>query len=260
MQTGTDQLSSMENFELTEEQKLLIAQNRQKALKRKVDCVEESRIAAAALAKDSLSCQCIIADTGQICGISPVAKDLLLTFGESCCDSCRHLTDDFGLINKSDVASQFLLPQDSIKMMKFSTKINPRNSGFAPMKLYLRKHAMEKSFKRWGDADGLLREIDRREKDRFDRGLADCKDALDLSRNFDVSAGGEFSNGGECSSVSDLLSRSKEDQLAVVAVKEELPAAEKSRGAKAKANSIAQKRSAQLSKMMLAIRDIKPTG
>ena len=251
-------LSNMESFELTEDQKHLIAQNRQKALKRKVDCVEESRVAAAALAKDSLSCQCIIAATGQICGISPVAKDLLLTFGESCCDSCRHLTDDFGLINKSDVASQFLLPQDSIKMMRFSTKINPRNSSFAPMKLYLRKHAMEKSFKRWGDAEGLLKEIDRREKDRFDRGLADCEDALDLS--FDVSSGGEFGNGGECSSVSDLLSRCKGDQLPVATIKGELPAVEKSKGAKAKANSIAQKRSAQLSKMMLAIRDIKPTG
>lgn len=249
----------MEVFELTEEQKQRIALNRQKAIKRKIDCVEELRIAAAALAEDSLSCQCIIEATGLICGTTPVAKDLLLTFGESCCDSCRHLTDDFGLINKTDVATQFLLPQDSIKMMKFATKINPRNSSFAPMKLYLRKHAMEKSLKRWGDIDNLLKEIDRREKDRFDRGLADCEDALELSRRSDDSVGGESNHRGECSSVSDLLSRNKGDQVVVAGGVQEFPIADKPKGRKAKFSSVTQKRSAQLNKMMLAIRDTKPT-
>ena len=156
---------------LTEEQKARIASSRQNALKRKLQVAEEVKLAEAALKEDCSSCQCVIDTAGSLCGAKPVAQDLLLIFGESCCEACRHLTDDFGLINKTDLASQFLIPQDSIKMMKFTTKLDPRNSAFAPMKLYLRKHAMEKSMKRWGDAAGLLRELDRREKERSVLGL-----------------------------------------------------------------------------------------
>ena len=249
----------MEEIELSVEQKERIALSRQKALKRKLEVVEEQKAAESALANDSLSCQRLNDETGLLCGNQPVAKDLLLTFGESCCEICRHLTDEFSLLNKTDVAAQFLLPQDSIKMMPFATKINPRNSSFAPMKLYLRKHAMEKSFKRWGDAEGLLREIDRREKEKFDRNLVDCENALELGRDIDSSL--EFNNGGGCNSIADLLSaqseqdRDNRDKDIAPTEGEDM---NKKRGRKAKLNSVVQKRSLQLGKMMAAIKSAQP--
>lgn len=229
--------------ELTDEQKQRIALNRKNAQKRKLEVAEEEKIAEENLANDAMSCQVIDSSTGLLCGGQPVSKDLLLTFGESCCERCRYLNDDYTLINKSDVMSQFLLPQDSIKMMKFSTKMNPRNSMFAPMKLYLRKHAMQKSFKRWGDADGLMQELDRREKSRFDRGLAECDGALD--------------NGGddEDISVPDLISSCHTGNVTDLQSDEGV----KKKGRKAKVSSVTQKRSAQLSKMVLAIRNTNET-
>ena len=225
-----------EDFELTEEQKERMEINKQKALKRKLEIVEDAKVLTAEKANDPMSCQVIDPTTGQACGTQPVAKDLLLTFGESCCERCRHLSDDYTLMNKSDVAAQFLIPQDSIKMMKFATKNNPRNTMFAPMKLYLRKHVTEKSFKRWGDADGLMKELDRRGKEKFDRGLQECEGALDkgLDDNDDdiqpiLGNGiGEYSTEGV-----------------------------RKKGRKAKISSATQKRSAQLSKMITAIKDTK---
>jgi hypothetical protein len=234
------------DVQLTDEQKQRIALNRKNALKRKLEVAEEEKIAEETLANDSMSCQVTDSSTGQLCGGQPVSKDLLLTFGESCCERCRYLNDDYTLINKSDVVSQFLLPQDSIKMMKFSTKMNPRNSMFAPMKLYLRKHAMQKSFKRWGGADGLMQELDRREKSRFDRGLAECEGALE--------------NGSDDDGISapDLISSSRNGIVGEKGGPQTNDGTQK-KGRKAKVNSVTQKRSAQLSKMVLAIRDTKET-
>lgn len=230
------------DVDLTEEQKQRIALNRKNALKRKLEVAEEEKIAEENLANDSMSCQVTDPSTGMLCGGQPVSKDLLLTFGESCCERCRYLNDDYTLINKSDVMSQFLLPQDSIKMMKFATKMNPRNSMFAPMKLYLRKHAMQKSFKRWGDADGLMKELDRREKSRFDRGLAECEGALENGSDDDGN------------SAPDLISSS---HIGIITEGRGLETGEgiQKKGRKAKVSSVTQKRSAQLSKMVLAIRN-----
>ena len=225
-----------EEYELTEEQKERMAANKQKALKRKLELVEEAKNSLAEKADDPMSCQVIDPTTGIICGTQPVAKDLLLTFGESCCERCRHLSDDYTLMNKSDVATQFLIPQDSIKMMKFATKNNPRNTMFAPMKLYLRKHVTEKSFKRWGDADGLMKELDRRGKEKFDRGLLECEGALDK---------GVDDNGDD----NQLILGNEVGEFPTEGVQK--------KGRKAKPNSAMQKRSAQLSKMMVAIRDTK---
>ena len=236
------------NSEITEEQQKRIAANRENALKRKLEVADEAATSLKKLENDMLSCQYVDLATGSICGAQPVAKDLLLSFGESCCERCRHLTADYELINKSIVASQFLLPQDSIKMMKFVTKNNPRNVMFAPMKLYLRKHAMEKSLKRWGDADGLMKELDRREKDRFEQGLAECEGALDNDKDDEV----------DYSSLNFMNESNKsilKGELAEESNKVDGDA--KKKGRKAKVNSASVKRSAQLSKMVLAIRNVK---
>lgn len=236
----------MQHYELTEEQQKRIAANRENALKRKLEVADEAATSLKNLENDLLSCQYVDHATGSICGAQPVAKDLLLSFGESCCERCRHLSADYELINKSVVAAQFLIPQDSIKMMKFVTKNNPRNVMFAPMKLYLRKHAMEKSLKRWGDTDGLMKELDRREKDRFEQGLAECEGALDNDKDDDDSS-------------LNFMNETNKSILPVESAEESnrVDGDARKKGRRAKANSASVKRSAQLSKMVLAIRSVK---
>ena len=113
------------------------------------------------------------------CGSKEVVASMLDDFGELVCASCKALCkDDFALINKGDSMSRYLVSDDTMKILKFTTKPNPRNTMFAPMKLYLVKHVREKAMKRWGDEQGLLNELDRREKERFERGLRECEDAL----------------------------------------------------------------------------------
>eukprot|EP00596_Hydrurales_sp_CCMP1899_P004306 CAMPEP_0119034402 /NCGR_PEP_ID=MMETSP1177-20130426/1391_1 /TAXON_ID=2985 /ORGANISM="Ochromonas sp, Strain CCMP1899" /LENGTH=235 /DNA_ID=CAMNT_0006991813 /DNA_START=142 /DNA_END=849 /DNA_ORIENTATION=+ len=230
----------MENIEreLSEAQKERIELNRQKAVKRKREAEETKKIEAVDTAEGTLCCQYTTADNETVCGNEPIAKDLWDIFEEQCCETCRHLNDDYGTLNQTDVSSKYLIPVDSIKMMKFSSKINPRNAGFAPMKLYLRKHAREKSFKRWGNEEGLLKELDRREKEKFERGLADCEDALEPDEG-DSSLLASLSNENSSSSVS-----LDDDQEEGVQKKKK----------KAKISSAQQKRSAQLGKMMLAIK------
>jgi hypothetical protein len=91
--------------------------------------------------------------------------------------------------------TRYLVSDDTMQILKFTTKVNPRNHLFAPMKLYLLKHVRQKSYKRWGDAQGLINERDRREKEKFDRGLRECEDALAL-KDKDRDQDGE-DDGGE---------------------------------------------------------------
>ena len=134
-----------------------------------------------AAAEESRRCGYIHPDTEERCGSCDIVKSLYDDFGEAICESCKaHCPEDYTLINKSDSMSRYLVSDDTMQILKFTTKANPRNHLFAPMKLYLLKHVREKSFKRWGDAQGLISERDRREKERFDRGLRECEDALVL--------------------------------------------------------------------------------
>jgi hypothetical protein len=134
-----------------------------------------------AAAEESRRCDCAHPETGERCGSSDIVKSLYDDFGETVCEACKAQSpEDYTLINKSDSMSRYLMSDDTMQILKFTTKVNPRNHLFAPMKLYLLKHVRQKSYKRWGDAQGLINERDRREKEKFDRGLRECEDALAL--------------------------------------------------------------------------------
>ena len=155
---------------LTDEQKERIEKNRALALQKRKDAEEKEA---------SKRCSYVHPETGDPCESRDIVPSLYADFGELICLSCKNLCkDDYTLINKSDSMARYLVPEDTMRILKFTTKKNPRNPKFADMKLYLVKHVREKSFKRWGDAQGLLNELDRREKDRFERGLKECEDAL----------------------------------------------------------------------------------
>ena len=88
--------------------------------------------------------------------------------------------NDYDLINKSDIATQYLLSDDSISLLKFIEKPNPINSRYKPMKLYLRKQARIKSFKRWTDEAGLNAELEKRKNLKLSK-IKDDVDEIDFS-------------------------------------------------------------------------------
>ena len=88
--------------------------------------------------------------------------------------------NDYDLMNKSDIAAQYLLPDDSISLLKFIEKPNPINTRYKPMKLYLRKQARIKSYKRWVDEEGLNTEIERRKNLKISK-IQDDVDTIDFS-------------------------------------------------------------------------------
>ncbi len=90
--------------------------------------------------------------------------------------------NDYDLINKSDIAAQYLLPDDSISLLKYIEKPNPINTRYKPMKLYLRKQARIKSYKRWVDEEGLNAEIERRKNLKLSK-IQDEVDTIDFSSN-----------------------------------------------------------------------------
>ena len=89
--------------------------------------------------------------------------------------------NDYDFINKSDISTHYLLPDDSISLLKFIEKPNPINTRYKPMKLYLRKHARIKSYKRWTDEAGLNAEIERRKYLKISK-MKDDVDNIDFSK------------------------------------------------------------------------------
>ncbi len=69
---------------------------------------------------------------------------------------------------------EFLLPDDTISLFKSVDKPNPKNSMWRPMKLYLRKHAREKAYARFGGAEGLAQEKEKREQLKFSKQLKEA--------------------------------------------------------------------------------------
>ena len=165
----------------TSEQKAVIDQNRLRALKRKSEF--DARNISVNTAKspkfDELTCPFIDPDTMTECGSKDIFIDYQRDFDEIICQRCKFKSTDYSLINKVEAAKQYLLSEDVLRGMNSCSKANPRNSSFAPMKLYLLKHVRRNSFERWGDEEGLLAERDKREKVKFDRYEESCADVLD---------------------------------------------------------------------------------
>jgi hypothetical protein len=129
---------------------------------------------------NNLYCQYINEDE-KICGNSQIDMTIYDSFNEKICLSCKNKSNDFDYMSKSEVSIQYLLPQDSILLMKFINKPNPRNKGWASMKLYLRKHAKVKSYKRWNNEEGLQNEIERRGKEKYERDYQNTSSVLSNS-------------------------------------------------------------------------------
>mmetsp|Transcript_4890 Transcript_4890/g.6747 ORF Transcript_4890/g.6747 Transcript_4890/m.6747 type:complete len:197 (-) Transcript_4890:30-620(-) len=112
--------------------------------------------------------QVLCQNKDNLCDSTSIDPLLWKEFGENICSICKRKTSDFDLISKGEVRSAFLIPEDTIKMMKYMEKSNPHNSHWTPMHLYLRKHAKEFAIKRFGSLAAMEFEKHKREQKKFE--------------------------------------------------------------------------------------------
>jgi DNA repair protein len=148
--------------ELSEEQLARLRQNKALALERKRKRDAELEEASK---KAELVCE-VCSEREQ-----PLVTKLQEGYGVNVCAECRDKTDDYDVLSKSDVLTEYLLPEDLLKFLPHTTRENPHKSNWAPMKMYLRKMVREKSYERWEDDKGLQAEKARRQTLKYDRDL-----------------------------------------------------------------------------------------
>jgi hypothetical protein len=140
--------------------------------------------------------------SGTVCGqaITHIERDTYYEpFGEAVCHTCKQKTE-FDLLSKDQVRSEYLIPLDSIGHMKYSAQPNPRNPNWTPMRLYLRKHAIERAIKRFGTLEALDADITTRGPSTVDRDLTATDNFFEKAKlNL-------LSNGGSSASKQDPIS------------------------------------------------------
>ncbi len=100
----------------------------------------------------------------ELCGNThnQLDKTLLSAFELRVCLQCKRETNEFDLITCEDVKKEYLLPDGTIRTLRVHKKPNPRNSSWAPIKLYVRREAIRRSLERWGNFEILETERRRR--------------------------------------------------------------------------------------------------
>lgn len=159
-QQTTNSSSPISKSSLTEEQKEIIETNRLKALARRQAISETPEKSETTISQPCLECFTAAPD-----------RVYVDTFGEYVCNPCKRALREYDLISKSDVCSNFLVTESTVRLMPFILKDNPKNPHWTQMKLYLRKHAMMKAIERWGSEDALEAEKTRRMKEQYERDL-----------------------------------------------------------------------------------------
>lgn len=148
--------------ELSEEQLAACRQNKALALERK-----RKRDAELEEASKKAEAVCEVCSERE----QPLVTKLQEGYGVNVCAECRDKTDDYDVLSKSDVLTEYLLPEDLLKFLPHTTRENPHKSNWAPMKMYLRKIVREKSYERWENDKGLQAEKARRQTLKYDRDL-----------------------------------------------------------------------------------------
>lgn len=124
----------------------------------------------------------VIQDDGSTCSKKPVVPDLFENFDECVCHDCKAKAgDDYRLISRAECMSQYLLPEDTVKCMKSQKKNNPHHAGWTPMRLYLRKHAINLSIQRFGSVEALEVEKKKRSTAKFEKTLKETENILSKS-------------------------------------------------------------------------------
>lgn len=88
------------------------------------------------------------------------------------CLRCRsEAEEDFAYVVKETLKNEYLLSDYLIGTMKYVTKPNPHNARWAPIKLYLRKHAESQAVAKWGSLEALREELRQRQRKQFERSV-----------------------------------------------------------------------------------------
>jgi len=176
---------------LSEEQLERVAANKKGAEKRRIEKALEA----------SSGCQkCASGD------VMPMYRDV---FAERICRRCAASEDDWELLNKSSVAAEYLLSEDTIRHLRHSVKDNPHRKGWAEMKLYLRRHARIESHLRWGGDAALIAEKERRESLKLEKELTRAVASVGSSSgdaSKDARSAGEYDGFGH-STTSNILAQ-----------------------------------------------------
>ena len=155
-----------------------------------MDADQKARIAAnkaAALAKlaakkkrksDEASTQQKRPRTADDCDTCGALADAAFrtAFSIQTCNACRRRDPSLDLLNATDAARTYLLPQATLKCLPTLERANPRQPTWTPMRLFLRRHLVEHANRRWGDEAGLEAERKRRAAAKVKRDDAKAKD------------------------------------------------------------------------------------
>lgn len=149
---------------LSEEQKQRMEENRKRALE----------LLARKKVQDAKP-KCQHYETCRSEGIDQVIFDV---FGELVCSVCKLHDPSYALINRAEANSVYLVTDDALKTIKFQTRDNPHHSSWTPMKLFLRKHVIELSVKRFGSLEKMEEVKKERESVRYEKSLEKTSDLL----------------------------------------------------------------------------------
>lgn len=148
-----------------DEKRALIAKNKAAALIRRAVAKEKEA---------ELSKVC------QTCSSDEVLKMYQEVFAELICKRCAAHDEDWQMMNKTSATATFLLPDDTFRHLKFKATDNPHRKGWAEMKLYLRRHLRIEAEQRFGGAEKLTQERQRRDAKKLHRDLASAKEQASM--------------------------------------------------------------------------------
>jgi len=101
------------------------------------------------------------------CGTIELDFLFLKTFGTRVCFKCKEkLPEKYSLLTKTECKEDYLLTDPELRdeeILPHLLKANPHKSTFANMMLYVRYQVEEFAWKKWGGAEGLDKEWERRE-------------------------------------------------------------------------------------------------
>lgn len=162
---------------LTAEQKIRIEENKARA--REILIRKQEAAAQQPQQKpDDVALLCVnVSDCKSIL----IEQTIYESYGERICSVCKLKTNEYDMISKGDATSTYLVTDDSLTTLKFKTRDNPHHSNWTPMKLYLRKHVLELSMKRFGTMEKLADEKRARETLKYEKSLSKTVDIFSSS-------------------------------------------------------------------------------
>lgn len=105
------------------------------------------------------------------CGSIELEPNLFTNFGARVCRQCkREKQEKYALLTKTECREDYLLTDPELRDTSLLRRIEkPNPHGFLRMQLFLRYQVEEFAWKKWGSADGLDQEWERRERVRLER-------------------------------------------------------------------------------------------